>query len=144
MDAVAVTAAKDLLRLSAAADTVLRIHEVKVTQETDAGDAESEQLAIQLQRSSTTGTGTAATPEALDPGLAAASATAVVDLTADTTISGAPLHREAQNVMAGWHWLFTPEMRPVIGGQGHFVVRLDQAPADSITMSLTCVFEELG
>ena len=65
-------------------------------------------------------------------------------LTADTTISGSPLFRMGQNVLNGWHWLFTPEMRPVVPPSGRFVVRLDAAPTAALTMTVTVTFEEVG
>ena len=144
MDAVAVTAAKDLMRLSAPSDAVVIIHEVKVSQESDAGDSESEQVAVQLQRSSTDGTGTSTTPEKMEPSDAAFGGTCVTNLTVDTSISGSPLRRTSDNVHNAPHWLFTPETRPVVPPSGRFVVRLDKAPADSLTMSLTVVLEEVG
>ena len=144
MDAIGVTAAKDLLRLSAPSDAVVIIHEVSVSQDSDAGDSEAEQLVLQLQRSSTDGTGTSATPEPLHEGDAAFGGTAVTNLTADTTIDGAPLWREGVNVQAGFRYFPTPETRPVISPSDRFVVRLDAAPGDSLTMNLVCVFEELG
>lgn len=141
MDNVAVTAAQDLVRISAPSTAVVKIHEVKVTNE----DVEtSNQVAYQLQRSSTDGTGTAATPEAFDTGSTVFGGTVVVDLSADTTISGAPLWKEGQNILNGFHWLPTPETQITVPPSGRFVVRLDSAPAGSTQMSATVVFEEIG
>lgn len=141
MDAVSVSAAKDLMRISAPATAALLLHEVKITQ--DASET-SEQLPIQIQRSSTAGTGTAATPEKLDPGDAAASATAATNLTVDTTISGSPLWRESQNVLNGWHYLPTPETRPVLAPSGILAIRLDAPPAAALTLTVVAVIEEIG
>lgn len=141
MDNVAVTAAQDLVRISAPSTAIVVIHEVKVTNE----DVEtSNQVAYQLQRSSTDGTGTSATPEAFEEGSTAFGGTAVVDLTVDTTIDGVPLWKEGQNILNGFHWLPTPETRIVISPSARFVVRLDSAPAASTQMSATVVFEEIG
>lgn len=141
MDAASVSAAKDLLRLSAPSTTVVCVHSVIVTQ--DESEV-SEQLPFQLQRSSTDGTGTSRTPEKLMPGDAAFGGTAVVDLSADTTISGLPLHRESVNVLNGFYWKPVPEERIWLAPSGRFVCRLETAPASSLTLTLTCVFESFG
>ena len=143
MDAIAVTAAKDLMRIKVPTDAVGIIHRVKVSQSTEEGDAESEMLPIQLQTSSTDGTGTAATPKKTQGGFPAAGSTAVVDLSADTTLTDI-LYRESENVMQGWLWEWIPEDMPVISPGGRFVVRLDAAPTDSITFSVVVTIEELG
>ncbi len=140
MDAVSVSAAKDLLRLSAPADAVVVVHEVTVSQE---ASETSEQVAIQLQRASTDGTGTSATPRPMEVGSTAFGGTAVVNLTADTT-PGDILRREAANLLSGYKYLPTPETRPVISPSGRFVVRLEDAPAAARTMSVEVIFEEIG
>jgi hypothetical protein len=141
MDATSISAADDLMRISAPSDAVVKIHEVLLTQ--DASET-SEMLPVQLQRSSTDGTGTSTTPEKLEGSDAAFGGTVVRALTADTTISGVPISRMAQNVLNGWHWLFTPEMRPVVAPSGRFVVRLDTAPTAALTLTLVVTFEEIG
>jgi len=144
MEDIGVTVAKDLFRISAPADGIVLIHEVSLTQSSDAGDAESEQLPVQLQRSSTDGTGTSATPEKMQVGSGAFGGSAVTNLTVDTTQTAAALRKAAQNVMNGWHWLFTPETQIVVPPSGRFVVRLDAAPTDSLTMHGYVVIEEIG
>ena len=140
MDAVSVSAARDLLRLSAPADAVVVIHEVTVSQE---ASETSEQVAIQLMRASTDGTGTTATARALEAGDAAFGGTVVTNLTVDTT-AGDILRREAANLLAGYRYLPTPETRPVISPSGRFVVRLEDAPAAAQTMTVEVILEEIG
>ena len=141
MDAVSVSVAKDLMRISVATNKIAILHEVVVTQ--DQSEV-SEQLPFQLHRASTDGTGTAVIPEKLDPGDAAFSGTAAVNLTVDTTISGLLLHRESQNVLNGWTFTPTPEGRIVIPGGGRIVIRLDAAPAAALPMSISALIEEIG
>lgn len=138
MDAISVSAAKDLIRLSAPSDGSLLIHQVIVTQE---GSETSDQVAIQLQRSSTDGTGTSYTAKKFCEEDPAFGGSAVTNLTADTT-AGDILHREGMNMLAGFNWLPTPEMRPLIPASGRFVVRLDVAPAAATTMTAVVIFEE--
>lgn len=140
MDGVSVSAAKDLLRLSAPADGVVVIHEVTVTQE---ASETSEQVAIQLMRASTDGTGTAATPRALESGSPVFGGTAVINLTVDST-AGDILRREAANLLSGYKYLPTPELRPVISPSGRFVVRLEDAPAAARVMTVEVILEEIG
>ena len=141
MPATAVTVAKDLMRIKSAADKVTVVHEIKVTQETL---ETSEQLPLLIQRASTDGTGTSKTPEKCDAGDAAFGGTVVVNLSADTTLSGAPLWEEGQNILNGWHYLPPPEARPVIPGQGRLTVRLTAAPGASTTFAIVAVLEEIG
>ena len=141
MDGVSVSVAKDLMRISVATNKIAILHEVVVTQ--DQSEV-SEQLPFQIHRASTDGTGTSVTPEKLDPGDAAFSGTAVVNLTVDTTISGLLLHRESQNVLNGWTFTPTPEGRIVIPGGGRVVIRLDAAPAAALPMSIYALVEEIG
>lgn len=140
MDAVSISAAKDLLRLSAPADAVVVIHEVTVSQE---ASETSEQVAIQLHRASDDGTGTAATPKQLQSGDPAFGGTAVTDLTANTTATDI-LRRSAENLLSGYKYLPTPETRPVISPSGRFVVRLEDAPAAARTVSVEVILEEIG
>lgn len=140
MDAQSISAAKDLIRISAPSDAILLIHEVIVVQ--DASET-SEQLPFQLQRASTDGTGSSYTAKLLEASDAAFGGTAVTNLTADTT-AGDILLRTSVNVLSGWHYLPTPESRIVIPPSGRFVVRLDAAPAAALTMTVTVIFEEIG
>jgi hypothetical protein len=140
MDAATISAADDLVRISAPADAILVIHEVIVTQ--DASET-SEQLPLQLQRASTDGTGSSYTAKLLEGSDAAFGGTAVHTLTVDTT-PGDILWRKSENVLNGWHYLPTPETRIVIPPSGRFVVRLDGAPSAALTMTATVIFEEIG
>lgn len=141
-EATGLTAAKDLIRISAPSDAILRVHEVVVTQ--DASET-SEQLPLEIFRASTDGTGTSITPEALETGDAAFGGTAVGNLTADTTKSGTSLWRQANDVRAGWHYLPTPDDQIVVPPSGRIVVRLDPGSSfTSVNLSTTVTFEEIG
>lgn len=140
MNGASVTAAKDIMRLSAASGHVLVIHSVEITQQAAETD---EQLEVILQRASTDGTGTSATPFPHMEGHPSFGGTAVTNLTADTT-PGQVLLREGFNIKAGFFWLPTPEMRIVIAPSGRFVVRLNTAPGAALTMSSRIAFEVIG
>jgi hypothetical protein len=139
-----VTAAIDLLRISAPTDAVVVVHKVIVTQETEFGDAASEQLDVMFHRGSTDGSG-GATPTAspLEVGDSAFGGTCATGNTTQST-DGTILHREAFNVMAGMYWSPTPEERIVLSPSGRFIASVETAPDDSIDFRVTAYFEEIG
>jgi hypothetical protein len=146
---VAVTAAQDLFEILAPADAVMILHALSISQSSDAGDAESEQLTCSVRRvtgAPTSGSGgSTPTPAPLEQGDAAAGITAEANNT--TQLSGGTntvLWVEAFNVMAGFIFAPTPEMRPVISPSTRLLVELENAPADSLTMSGTLIVEEIG
>lgn len=139
---VTVSAAQDLFQVKSASGKITRIHEVIITQDTS---ETSEQLPFQMHRVSTDGTG-GATPNAaqLDPGDPPFNGVIEINNTGRATaISGSVLRREGQNILAGIHWLFTPETRPVISPEGIVVVGIETAPATALTMSGTIILEEI-
>ncbi len=141
---VAVTAAQDLFQILAPADSVVILHAVYVSQSSDAGDSESEQLNVLIHRGSTNGSGgSTPTPTPLHLGDAAAGTVVEVNNTTPGT-EGTFIHAESFNVMAGMQYIPTPEMRPVISPSDLFHIELQSTPADSLTMSGTIYFEELG
>ncbi len=146
---VAVTAVQDLYEVLVPADAVMILHRLTVTQETEEGDAQDEQLKCSISRvigapTSGSGGGTP-TPIALEEGDAAAGITA--ETNNDTQLTGGTktvLHEEAWNVRAGWDYFPPPEHRPVFSPSTRCLVELEEAPADSVTISGTMVVEELG
>lgn len=140
-DAVSETTAQDLVRVTAPATAIVVIDKVTVTQESQTS---SEALAVQLQRSSTAGTGAAIVPEEMELGGGVFGGTALGTITADTTIDGLPLVREGWNVLAPFVWHPTPEERIVISPSGIFVVRLDVAPGAAMLLSTVVSFREIG
>jgi hypothetical protein len=146
---VAVSAAQDLFELLVAADEVMILEELHITQDSDAGDTESEQLAVSIRRvtgAPTSGSGgSTPTPVAANSGDAASGITAEANNT--TQISGGTntvLLTEAFNVMAGLHYLPPPESRPTFAGQTRCVVDLEAGPGDAVTMSGYVVVAEIG
>lgn len=143
-DGVAVTAVQDFFRVSAPSDAIVVIHSVSISQGSDAGDAESEMLRMIMHRGSTDGGGgSTPTPSPLNSGDAAFGGTVGANNTTQST-DGAVLRAESFNVLAGYLWQPTPEERPVVSPSGRFVVALETAPTDSLTMSGTIIFEEVG
>lgn len=146
---VAVTAQQDFFEIIVPATKVVVIHSVELTQSTDVGDAAAEGLAILHKRGvgSTSGTGgtQAATPAKLETGSATAAATYDFNNTTKMTAGTiSTLHSGNWIIQSPYLWLPTPEMRHVLAPSERYTVELATTPADSITVSGTLVFEEIG
>lgn len=141
---VAVTAAQDLFELTAPADAIIVLHSCYISQNTDYGDAASEGLTINVTRYSTSGSGgSTPTPRPMEVGMPASGATSEAN---NTSQGGTPVvvHSEAFNVQAGWQYRPTPEERIVCSAGDIIAIELPSAPADSLTMSGTLYFDEIG
>jgi hypothetical protein len=145
--AIAVTAAQDFFEIVAGATTAVRIREIRIGQYTDFGDAAAEILPISLVRGhTTTGSGGAAvTPVNLASWSRASTCTVARN---NTTIaangSAVTLISDVMNAAAGW-WYYPPEEEMIwLEKSTRFCVRLLGAPADSLTMNGTIIFEEMG
>ena len=143
-ESVAVTAAQDLFEINAPSNAVVRIHKIRISQSSDAGDAESEQLNVLIHRGSTSGSGgSTITPTPLSVGDAAFGGTVKANNTSQST-EGAFVDAPCFNVMAGLEIINTPETYIDISPSGRLIIELQSAPGDSLTMSGVVVFEEIG
>lgn len=141
---VAVTAAQDLFQILAPADSTVILHSLYLSQSSEAGDAASEQLNILIHRGSTNGSGgSTPTPAPMHLGDAAAGTVVEANNTSQGT-EGTFIHAESFNVMAGLALIWTPETRPIISPSDLLHIELQSTPADSITMSGSVYFEEIG
>lgn len=141
---LAATAAKDMLTLAAPADLIVAVHWWQITNSSDAGDAESEQLRAILSRVAAAGSGgSSVTPVKLSEGDVASSVTCTKT---NTTQAATPSTIDARsfNVMAGVEVIYTPESRPIISPSKIAVLSLETVPADSITLEAIICFEEIG
>lgn len=138
---VAVSVVQDLFEINAPADAVVILHGFEISQ---SSDTESEMLNLLVHRGSTSGSG-GSTPTAspLEVGDAAFGGTVEANNTTQST-EGTILHSAAFNVLNGYMWMPTPEMRPVISPSGRLIIELQTAPADALTMSGTAYIEEIG
>lgn len=145
-----VSAAQDLVELLLASSQAAIIHSVRIMQSSDESSAEAELLQINLKRASgsyTSGSGGGSLTMALNNladsahGLSGTernnTTQAVVGTGALSTIMSGCF-----NVIAGeWEYTPTPELRPPIGPSQAFIVSLDEAPADALTLKCVVVFE---
>ena len=139
---VAVTAVQDLFQLEAKTSVAI-VHGIFISQTTDVGDAEAENLSIVLARV-TDAVSNVTVETVLNTGDAAANANLNVNQTTQLVTGAATVHSEAWNIALPFVWMPPPEMRIIIRPDDAFVVDLNTAPGDSLTMSGTLYFEEIG
>lgn len=145
--AVAVTAQQDFFEVVAPGTISCVLHSVYLSQSSDAQDAQDELLGVAIKSGQTTSGsgGSAPTPVPLDFGDAASGATAEVNNTTKASAGTIVTHHsDTFNVRAGWNYRPTPEERVAFRGGRRLTVELLTTPADSLTMSGTLIFEEIG
>jgi hypothetical protein len=144
---IAVTAIQDIFEIVAPSDAVVVIHSIYLGQSTEEGDAQDEMLPLQLTKGYTvSGSGGASvTPTPLESGFPAAGSTVERNNTTQAN-TGTPVEllADAFNVRAGWQYRPTPEERIVLSPSQRLVLELPVAPTDSITLSGSLIFEEIG
>ena len=144
--AVAVSAAQDLFEIVAPSDAIVKIHNIRLGQTSDVGDAAEEILLIKLNSGATSsGSGGGSyTPVPIELGDAAFGGTCEINNTtqaADGTI--VTHHAWPWNVRGPFEIIFEPETRPVLSPSRRCVLTIP-APADALTMMGTITFEEIG
>ena len=145
------TVAVDLAEIVVPADAVMVLHEIKITQSTEFGDAAAEMLEFAIKRATgsyTSGSGgnSGVTLNKHQTGDAAAGITAETQNTTQAVAgSGAltTLLSVAEHVANGWHYLPTPEARIVFSPAEACVISM-AAPDDSVTVGGYVVVEEIG
>lgn len=145
IDGTAMTTAVDAFEIKGASVMGFVLHEIVLAQ---SSDTDSEQLAIAIKRATgsyNSGNGSAATPAKMSTSDPAATVTAeTMGATQATAGTGTltTLMADAWNVLSGWHYLPTPECRPVFAPTEACIVSIS-APADSLTIRGYAVIEEV-
>jgi hypothetical protein len=143
-EGVAVTVQQDFFEVNCPSDAVVRIHEVHIT---NGSDVDSEQIRIAIKRGATVSGsgGTTPTPGALSFGDVAFGGTVEANNTTKAnTGTIVTLHAEGVNILNGFHYIPTPESRIDLSPSQRLTVELLTTPVDSISMSGTIIFEEIG
>lgn len=146
LSATSIGSAADLLWFQSSSLTCTIVHEIKVSQE--AGET-SEQLPIAVIYATTSNAaqGQSITPTPVNPGDPAFAGLVRAAVSTLSTVYK-PVWRDGQNVINGWHFLPTPETRPILSptnsGNGRMAVQLPNAPAAALTISAYAVLEEIG
>jgi hypothetical protein len=144
---VAITAIQDLFEIVAPADSIVILHDIHISQNSDVGDAAEEILRIELTSGHTTSGSGGSAPTAIpvDSGDSAFGGT--VEANNTTQASGGTIVTHYVwdwNIRVGFDKVWTPETRPVLTPSRRACLELPAAPADSITASGTITFEEIG
>lgn len=146
---VAATVQQDFFTITPGDDKPVCVLEAHVTQSSDAGDAQDEQLSVTIVTGNTVAAsgGSAFTPLPLVTGDAAATFTARInDTTKASSGTAAVKHSESFNVRSGFHYVPVPEARIVVSQSSGVIlaVRLNTTPADSLTIDGTLLVAEIG
>lgn len=144
-NAVAATAAQDLFEITPADDKPVTILGWALDQTSDFGDAQAEQLGLQVIRGYTgSGSGgSSATPGPLDGiDTAAGFAAEVNNTTLAATGTGVVLWSAGWNVQAGCRDFLPEGMQPRCSQAQTSIVLRQTAPADSITLNGTLFVAE--
>lgn len=150
--AVAATVAQDCFYLKPAADKVCLLEYANLSAgggTADAGDTQEELLRVEVIRLPATVTagsgGGTFTPTPLAVNDTAAGATARINDTTVATTSGTAttLIADGWNNRSPWVYFPAPEHRIVVANAQAVVVRLNTAPADSLSISGSLIFREI-
>jgi hypothetical protein len=137
------TAAKTLIEVASAADSVTLIERLSLGQ---TSFDTSENLGVKVQRITTTGTGTATVPEPMQVGAAAFGGVVETNSTIEPTYTAATEILESGfNVLSGFLW--TPASDDeviVISPSALCGFALDVAPSASMDFSYGCTLREIG
>jgi hypothetical protein len=137
------TAAKTLIEIAAPSDAVVLVERIWLKQ---TSFDTSENLGVKVQRITTTGTGTATTPEPLQVGSAAFGGTVETNSTIEPTYTASTeIIEDGFNVLSGYLW--TPANDDeilVISPSALLGFSLDVAPSASMNFSYGCTLREVG
>jgi len=143
---VAVTAIQDLFEIVAAADAVVLLHDIHLSQNTDVGDAAEEVLRIELTSGHTTSGSGGSAPTAIPRDIGQAAFGGTIEVNNTTQASAGTIVTKYVwnwNIRVGFDKIFTPETRPRIAPGTRMCLELPAAPADSVTMSGSITIEEI-
>ena len=136
------TTAKTLIEVTGAADSVTIIERLWLKQ---TSFDTSENLGIKLEDVTTSGTGTATTPNPLQEGDAAFGGTVETNSTVEPTYSGTVLLEDGFNVLSGYLWTPASDDEVIVISPSQIQgFSLDVAPSASMNFSYGCTLREIG
>ena len=142
------SASIELFTLTPPANAIVVIHEINISQPVL---EISEQMTMALYRARPTvtpPTGGTVEASAKVGGLLDASASSVVKSEHTSYMSSSTsidlLRQANENILNGWHWVFTPETRIIVPPTTLFACDLESVPSQPIAFNVEIVFEEIG
>jgi len=139
---VPVSSIQDLFQLEAITVPVV-IHAIFLSQNSDEGDANAENLTLKFNRV-TDAVPDVASEVKLDQRDSAALAYLSINVETPLTTGLETIHSECWNIAIPFIWMPPPELRITVSPSDAFVLNLPTAPIDSVTMSGVMYFEEIG
>lgn len=144
---VAITAQQDLFELLAPSAKAVKLYRVMLTQTSDFGDAQEENLLILFKRGQTTTGSGGSTPTVTALSGQDTDGSSTVKANNTTKASAGTIKTfwvDAWFERAPYLWLPTDPERAIITPGVRMTIELASTPADSITANGLIVFEELG
>lgn len=136
------TAAKTLIEVTSAADSVTLIERLSLKQ---TSFDTSENLGVKCEDITTTGTGTATTPNPLAEGDAAFGGSVETNSTIEPTYSGTVYLEEGFNVLSGYLWTPANDDEVICISPSQLAgFSLDVSPSASMNFSYGCTLREIG
>lgn len=137
------TAAKTLIEIAAPSDAIVTVERLQIKQ---TSFDTSENLGTKTQRITTTGTGTATTPEPLEVGTAAFGGVVETNSTVEPTYTaGTEILEDGFNVLSGYLWTSANDDEVITISPSALVgMNLDVAPSASMNFSYSCTIREMG
>jgi hypothetical protein len=151
MPAIAITAQQDFYEIQSPTDAVTKVHRIILSQLTEVGDAQEEQLSIRVNRGTGTVTsgsgGTTLTPQPIEAGDVGYGGVVEINNTTKMAVGTGTLVNLGEyswNVRMERDFVYTPEGREVISPGSRLTFELATTPADPITVKGTVEIEEVG
>lgn len=137
------TAGLTLVEIASAADSVTLVERLWIKQ---TSFDTSENLGVLVQRITTTGTGTATTPEPMQVGDAAFGGTVETNATIEPTYTaGTEIIEDGFNVLSGFLWTPANDDEIIVLSPSTLVgMALDVAPSASMNFSYGATIREIG
>lgn len=146
LPAQAITVAADLYEIAPASNKPCRLLELRLGQTTDQGDAQAETIILSVVTGNTTSGsgGSSATPAPQNTNDPAAGATCEVGNTTAATGGTAVVRKNIPwNILNPLIEVFPESRAPLFNnGDSRMVIRMNAAPADSVTISGSALIEE--
>lgn len=143
---VAVSAAQDLINITATANMAFKLWRIELGQKTLTNWEARGILVRRFPATVSAGSGgSAATPRPMSAGDPAATVTARINDTTPMTTSGTAVNLFARDweFLNGFIWVPMPDERPVFGPSTGMSINLPTGPSASMTVSGFAVIEEL-
>jgi hypothetical protein len=149
---IAATAQQDLFEFKAPAAASCILHAFFLSQNTEFGDAQEEQIRLTTNRGSGAVTsGSGGSTAAIAPLVRTAPSfggTIEINNTTKIAVGSGTLTTDLEvynwNVRVPLQQIWTPELRPIVLGGEYWTLEVETTPADSITLDGTLWFEVLG